>query len=137
MGIRSVRYFQWRRDHDGDNNYATANASTTAAAAADSSCIREEHALWACRGVALKCGSDLVRLRDCFRQHSAAELLSQTATAYETTTATATTTTTTSAQEEECEPPSKVPCATLQQSLGACVAKNAKALAERKKQWIN
>jgi len=51
MGLRLVRYFQWR-------NIEAQN------------CVREEHAVWACRAVGLGCGTELVDLRDCFRENA-------------------------------------------------------------------
>jgi hypothetical protein len=50
-GIRMVNYFKWRQEND---YHAT--------------CQREEHALWACRAVALQCGNDLMRMRECFNE---------------------------------------------------------------------
>lgn len=159
IGIRSVRYFRWRKspeqlETEGQTTSHANNANNKQNSNhnhnTDHSCIREEHALWACRGVALKCGQELVQLRDCFRQHTAPELLQATQTAYEngakrtvTTTASTTTATTTSSSSSASSPSGvthpdtspPIPCASLQQTLGACVAKNATALAERQRQW--
>jgi len=139
MGIRSVRYFQWRHGNEDSHTRMSSSSSTTSATAtaptttttttttpSTNSCLREEHAVWACRGVALKCGGELVRLRDCFNEYSAEELLDpkNDATAYESNT-------TTTTVDKRITPP----CASMQQALGTCVTKNAAALAERRQQY--
>lgn len=94
LGIRMLRYFDWR--HKEEPN-----------------CVREEHALWACRAVALQCGADLVHLRNCFREKGDDDVLSETRTCYEKT-----------CQDE-------FSCMELQRKLGSCVLKNANSLARR------
>lgn len=94
LGIRMLRYFDWR--HQEEPN-----------------CVREEHALWACRAVALQCGSDLVQLRNCFREKGDSDILSETRTSYEAT----------------CE--NEFSCMELQRKLGSCVLKKANALVRR------
>ena len=61
MGIRSVRVFDWR----GYQHHGTG------------SCVREEHALWTCRGVCLRCGAMVDQMKDCFDQHGIENILSQ------------------------------------------------------------
>eukprot|EP00977_Amphora_coffeiformis_P003971 scaffold795_cov187-Amphora_coffeaeformis.AAC.12 len=133
MGIRSVRYFQWR--HGNENSHTRGGASASNGTATNS-CVREEHALWTCRGVALKCGGEVVRLRDCFQEYSAEELLhpDNEATAYENNNHTTNATTTTTMKKKKKITP---PCAEFQQALGTCVTQNAAALAERQQQYKN
>ena len=132
MGIRSVRYFQWRRTPASSSSSTEEESQqqqtqqTVSPSIPPSSCVREEHALWACRGVALKCGGELVQLRDCFREHSVDELLATDATAYEAST---------SSSDTKDVSGKTIPCANLQARLGHCVAQNVAALAERKKKW--
>jgi hypothetical protein len=94
LGIRMLRYFDWR--HKDEPN-----------------CVREEHALWACRAVALQCGANLVQLRSCFREKGDDAILSETRTSYERT------------SEDDFS------CMDLQRTLGSCVLKKANALARR------
>ena len=100
MGIRMVRYFDWR-DQLSNN------------------CVREEHAVWACRAVGLQCGPDLVAVRECFRRKGPATVLAQPDTAYELITA------------SESSTKNNAVCKDLQQQLGACVRDKAVALEER------
>jgi hypothetical protein len=123
MGIRSVRYFQWR-------DYKTPAAAAKKAASSSTpppppSCLREEHALWACRAVALKCGSELVRLRDCFHEQASASAVleppsgggaAMPLTAYDSSSAVV-----------------ALPCGDFQSAMGDCVRRNAVALAERQR----
>jgi hypothetical protein len=96
MGIRMVRYFHWR-DLQEENT----------------PCLREEHAVWACRAVALQCGPDLVSLRDCFQRNGPDTILSQkNGTAYEGKSSDST-------------------CQELEATLGACVRRKAIALESR------
>ncbi|GAX17949.1 hypothetical protein FisN_18Hu159 [Fistulifera solaris] len=95
LGIRMLRYFGWR--HKDDPN-----------------CVREEHALWACRAVALQCGADLVQLKNCFKDKGDDAILSETRTSYE------------SKSDED-----DFSCMDLQRTLGSCVLKKANALARR------
>lgn len=100
MGIRSVRYFHWR-----DN-------------IVEDSCVREEHALWACRATAVKCGGELVKLRDCFEELSPERVLEGRHTAYEK-----------SHEKGHLD----IPCQTLQKNLGDCIIKHTQELHERLK----
>jgi hypothetical protein len=114
-GIRMVRYFDWRNVHEYDTK-----------------CIREEHAVWACRAIALQCGSELVELRSCFNDlqtpledtpyvKNYGAVLGCSHTAYET-------------KEKEFKKKDasrEIPCRAFQEQLGRCVAKNATALGER------
>lgn len=123
MGIRSVRYFQWRRRHDDDDD--------DDAVPADPACLREEHALWSCRAVALRCGGELVRLRDCFHEHhTVTDLLGAdvTGTAYQGTQSSG------DDHDDDAKKKKNIPCADLQKAVGDCVARNAAALAERRAQ---
>jgi hypothetical protein len=93
MGIRMVRYFHWRDLPE------------------ETPCLREEHALWACRAVALQCGPDLVQLRDCFQTNGPDTILSQAGTSY--------------------QGKSESTCRELESKLGACVRRKAIALESR------
>lgn len=114
LGFRSVKYFHWRRPPADDESAPDGLTS-------DPNCLREQHALWACRAVSLKCGTPLVELRDCFRQHDTASLLKSPGTAYE--------------PNKKGVDTSLIECAAFQQAVGTCVAANAEALFERKEKW--
>jgi hypothetical protein len=112
-GIRILRYYDWRNIHDYDHK-----------------CAREKHAIWACRAGALQCGGELVQLRNCFnnvqqpppgtsdpihtKNHGA--VLNTSATAYE---------------PKQRNIHKNIPCRDFQEKMGACIATNASALAER------
>lgn len=109
-GIRMIRYFDWRNVHD-----------------YDSKCTREIHAVWACRGIALQCGSELVELRSCFHAVQApvdndpnvknyGAVLDCSQTAYE---------------NKNIKMSKEIPCRSFQERIGRCIATNAKALIER------
>jgi len=100
MGIRSVRYYQWRDQQMED------------------SCAREEHALWACRATAVRCGGELVQLRDCFTALSAEQVLDHPETAYEL-----------NSKNEGLN----IPCKALQRTMGDCIKKHTLELDERLK----
>jgi hypothetical protein len=125
-GIRMVRYFDWRD-------------------VPDPHCQREAHAVWACRAVALKCGKELIQVRDCFRNYGAmssgssgdhinnnnktAILNHRTGSAaYEPSDAVAVRG---AADADATSDISMNPCAKVQQILGRCVSANAHALLER------
>lgn len=102
QGKRILRYFDWLEVHDYDET-----------------CQREVHAVWACRGLGLSCGSDLAQLRDCFISEGRDSVLSQRVTAYD-------------GRHQNDPSQQQLPCETLQQKLGACVAENAAALETRR-----
>jgi hypothetical protein len=83
-GIRMVRYFDWRYYPE------------------DKACLREEHAVWACRGIAMQCGGDVVHLRRCLKQQGKEAVLSTSDTSYE-------------------EAKKDSVCGDLQEKLGRCV----------------
>lgn len=92
-GIRMLRYFNWREVES------------------DATCQRELHAVWACRAIAVGCGEDLVRLRNCFDKATPAVIL---------------------AGEPVYEQASKqVPCGELQQRMASCIQKSAMDLQQR------
>lgn len=96
-GIRMVRYFDWRNSPDPH-------------------CQREAHSVWACRAVSLKCGADLVEVRNCFHNgldSKQAILRHSDGAVYEPSMDTDVT---------------KRPCGEVQRKLGECVATNANAL---------
>jgi hypothetical protein len=112
-GIRMVRYFDWRDVTD------------------DPYCQREAHSVWACRAVSLKCGQELLQVRDCFHNQCGTDTITGSpdkkailrhrngSAAYE------------SYLSSEDGSDSTNPCAKLQQTLGHCVSANAHALLER------
>jgi hypothetical protein len=121
-GIRMVRYFNWRdwkepsgaSDTDNDTNDSNSNSNNS------NHCLREEHAVWACRSVALKCGAPLAQLRSCFTDAGADAVLdSRNRTAYEPDDA------------GGADQTPKTQCQWQQQALGDCVAAAAVQLQER------
>jgi hypothetical protein len=103
MGIRAVRYFHWRDMED-----------------VDTGCVREEHALWNCRGVALGCGKDCVALRKCLLEYKPESILSQGKTVYRL-----------DRDDAVAAFDGSIACAKLQLNLKSCVAKAATELEER------
>lgn len=97
-GIRMVRYFDWR-DVPGRN------------------CQREEHAVWACRAVALQCGSQLAVVKSCLDETGLEKVLTAERTGY-----------------EKASDTDKVPCLTQQQLMGACVSQAAVELQTRQEE---
>ena len=89
------------------------------------SCSREQHALWACRAVAVGCGKELGSLKAGFDQVGPWNVLFEPQTAYETSTQNKTT------SKNTVDPHARIPCADLQSSLGTCVQRGADALLER------
>lgn len=118
-GIRSVKFFSWRRDDPHNQTHTDEDEATRLPA--DPGCLRETHALWACRSTALGCGSPLVQLRDCFREHTAAQLLTSPGTAY----------TDDDGHHNKKDAGKNIPCSEYQRNVSECVARNAKALAQR------
>jgi hypothetical protein len=112
-GIRMVRYFDWRD-------------------VPDPHCQREAHAVWACRAVALQCGGELLKVRDCFHQTLPTKT---TILEYPNGTAAYNPSSSPSSSKDDFVQDegtdAVVPCARLQQSLGRCVSTNAHALLER------
>jgi hypothetical protein len=123
-GIRMVRYFDWRD-------------------VPDPHCQREAHAVWACRAVALKCGKELIQIRDCFRNYGAMGGLSGDnnkttilnhrtgSAAYELSDAVVVQGAAAANDADATSDISMNPCAKVQQILGRCVSANAHALLER------
>lgn len=100
-GIRMVRYYDWRNSPDPN-------------------CQREAHSVWACRAIALKCGGELVQVRNCFQNEldsKHAILEHANGAVYEP-----------SSLDGDI---SNHPCGRIQRKLGECVAANAKALHAR------
>jgi hypothetical protein len=99
-GIRMIRYFDWR-GYEGDD-----------------SCQRELHSVWACRGVGLQCGSDVVKLRHCFQEVGSDAVLrdvdESAGNAYETLN-------------------ERAVCGEWQYQVGQCVARNAAELEARQR----
>jgi hypothetical protein len=115
-GIRMLRFFHWRELPLEFPLESTA-------------CQREEHALWACRAVAVGCGKPLTELRDCFDQLGPDQVLlsSRSNTGQATTCYN-------DKSEEMSKRKSKVPCHDYQQAVGECVATNLYELQQRVEQ---
>ena len=132
-GVRMLRFFKWRGEEVAELGY-------------DATCAREEHALWACRAVALQCGGDLDALRHCFdnlqkvgtsgEPEDVGAVLSCRRTAYEVS----------SNKKKKSGDGNEeksaviddnhnndidIPCREIQERMGRCIAENSKALAER------
>jgi hypothetical protein len=128
-GIRMVKYFQWR---DVDEY--------------DSRCQREEHSVWACRAVSLQCGAELVAVRDCFdgaqaipgadgysfAQQEQPPPRNYGAVLGSVANSRGYTMTKEDAVASDADGTVTAPCMRVQQRLGECVARNSKALLERK-----
>lgn len=107
IGIRSVRYFDWRDERPQD----------------ESSCVREEYAIWSCRAVGVKCGGELSQLSDCFEKQGPKKMLAKSKTYFEPSKAT-------DDQVEDVD----APCKLLERKLGDCVRENTMALEQRIKE---
>ena len=115
-GIRMVNYFKWRQENE---YHAT--------------CQREEHALWACRAVALQCGQELMQMRECFNElqgvgtdgqpGDVGAILKHKHTAYEKSN--------NSNNNKKSQATDDIPCRVWQEKVGECIATNSKALARR------
>jgi len=65
VGIKIARFYNW---HEGDDNDVKSTTGDSHNPANTNHCIKETHAVWACRALALGCASDLVLLKECFEQ---------------------------------------------------------------------
>jgi hypothetical protein len=111
-GLRTMKYFGWRgilQQEELPERVQTAIIK---------SCSREQHALWACRAVAVGCGKELGALKAGFDQLGEFGVLFEQRTAYEPSNHT----------EEQL---AQIPCAHLQSALGTCVQTGANGLLER------
>jgi hypothetical protein len=149
-GIRMVRYFNWRdykapdvlvgtSDHDTDSHKSKStkkeirsnNNSKQIQNNNGNHCLREEHAVWACRSVALQCGAPLAQLKSCFTDAGADAVLdSANQTAYEPD-YNAPETVAKNNSSSGSGTATKTPCQWQQQALGDCVAAAAVQLQER------
>ena len=131
-GIRMLRYFDWRHlGHPkptaiGSTETTTVEKHTTPTSTESleqaqklvATCRREEHAVWACRAIALKCGGELSQVRTCFQSLPGAPTqILHYPTQYE--------------GNDDSDPSLQVPCITVQKALASCVAKQATALEGR------
>jgi hypothetical protein len=116
-GLRTMKYYGWR------GILKNESIDTTIQKDVQSSCSREQHAVWACRAVATGCGHELSTLKVCFENHdNEYNILTTPITGYE------------GGSINTSSKPSRpvVPCEDAQRSLGKCVTANAKLLLERK-----
>ena len=111
-GIRMLRFFHWR---ELPADFPVHN------------CRRQEHAVWACRAVAVGCGQPLTQLRDCFDEQGPERILvsrygkGRTQTSY----------TDASADDRLKQ---SIPCHEYQRAVGTCVASNLHDLQQRVEQ---
>jgi hypothetical protein len=117
-GLRMMKYFGWRGIHKSAQNDDEDNDKIKHVL--DQTCAREQHALWACRAVAIGCGSELVQLRNCFDGEGAMPVLTQPQTLYESPVG--------SGSKKKLK---KIPCGAIQQEVGQCVHKGMQALVQR------
>jgi hypothetical protein len=130
-GIRTMKYFGWRgilqqpqQPHEDDDpsqqqKQLEGRIPERVHNAIVHSCSREQHALWACRAVAVGCGKELGSLKAGFDSMGPWNVLFQPRTAYDEK----------STPDDDKSHP--IPCAELQSSLGTCVRRGADALLER------
>jgi len=136
-GLRTMKYFGWRgilqdeekqeQQQDGNEEDKERRASSSippkaVQTAVIRSCSREQHALWACRAVAVGCGKELGSLKAGFDEVGKWTVLMETRTAYEGHQPQPSTT-----EEND----SSIPCAQLQSILGRCVQKGGEELLQR------
>jgi len=131
-----MRFFEWRNYYGGgdDGNDGTAGGGGQGDKNDDDNsnrkenrCLREEHALWACRAIATGCGSTLVELRTCLNDQGKDAALSTPA-AYDG-----------DHGGDNCDrnnaaAPTRtviVPCGDVQRRLASCVAAEARDLRHR------
>jgi len=125
-GIRMMKYFGWRgilKQEQGSDQPAKQLPVKLREAIA-SSCARERHAMWACRGVAVGCGKELAALKKGFDDHGPLVILHESQTAYEES----------YTKNKNNKSKKRIPCAKLQTTLGACVQRGASNLLERTRQ---
>ena len=153
-GLRTMKYYGWRgiltklkkstssdnddKRDDGDGDHDTRHQTQPDPAfnkalhdQIQSSCSREQHAVWACRAVATGCGKELAHLKKCFEDDYPNEqemILVVPHTAYDNSN---------SAKDNNNKKGTArssiiIPCYEAQQRLGACVTANATSLLERK-----
>lgn len=120
-GLRTMKYFGWRGIISQQNPENEMPQSVRHAIV--QSCAREQHALWACRAVAVGCGKELGALKAGFDQMGDPfPVLFESKTSYEEVS---------SPNNSTSSSTRILPCAQLQSTLGACVRKGADELLER------
>lgn len=117
-GLRMMKYFGWRGIHKSAQNDDEDNAKIKNVL--DQTCAREQHAMWACRAVAIGCGSELVQLKNCFNAEGAMPVLTQPQTLYESPVG--------SGSKKKLK---RIPCGAIQQEIGQCIHKGTKELVQR------
>lgn len=127
-GAKIARFFRWGgggdaaaggKDRAGDNDVSSGPSG--ASSSEISSCARETHEAWACRGMALGCASDLVELKKCFREKEEEAYFSSQSSTYAGN----------DANDGTGGGPKAAACAEEQRKLGTCAAVNAARLQER------
>jgi hypothetical protein len=152
-GLRTMKYYGWRgilkstekEEKEGttssEMNAESSNNDTVTASDSDSgqlsaihqqiqsSCSREQHAVWACRAVATGCGKELASLKKCFEEdHHVYDILTVPHTGYENYNNSSSNNNNNNTKQPV------IPCWKAQNILGSCVTANAKQLLERKQQ---
>ena len=112
-GIRMLRFFHWRE---------------LPAEFPHTNCRREEHAVWACRAVAVGCGQPLTQLRDCFDEQGPERIL---VSRYTTKGKGANSQTSYTDAPLDDKKKTKIPCHDYQRAVGTCVASNLHDLQQR------
>jgi hypothetical protein len=120
-GLRTMKYYGWRGILKRENIDPLIHQHI------QSSCSREQHAVWACRAVATGCGYELSMLKTCFDNHNNEyDILTTPITRYDSPEQPPST--------SSSAPLRQVPCEDAQRILGTCVTANAKKLLQRKQQ---
>ena len=128
-GLRTMKYFGWRGIFRNNSEQTEKEQEEGAldprlALKIEESCAREQHAVWACRGISLGCGQELSYLKNCFEQEGPHPVLINPNTNYEPP----------SSSNQNGRNNYKVPCHEMQQKLGNCVAVGAQELYQRREQ---
>lgn len=131
-GLRLMKYFQWRgllkeeeKDKKEQQQDRLLSLPPRLRHALISSCARERHAVWACRGVAVGCGKELGALKKAFDEQGPLAVLHEPRTAYESTSS--------SSSSASSSSTSSVPGAESQSALGNCVRRGAHELLHRQR----
>ena len=117
-GLRMMKYFGWRGIHKAPENSDELNQQISTVVS--KTCAREQHALWACRAVAVGCGLELGNLKRCFDEEGPMSVLSNPQNQYE-------------GKAPKSRKGGEIPCGGLQQQVGQCVNTGLRELDERER----
>ena len=123
-GLRMLMYYNWRNKTDVHQK----------------GCIPERHSVWTCRAVALGCGEDLRRMKDCFDAEGIEAMLSQPRTGYSQIVPQKKNGAASAAPQQanngdDSISTQQVPCWEFQRAVGQCVTQQGRLLAEKKIRW--